>query len=90
MNLQKSWEITRRHLLAGYGRLLLPVREEPGVATVERFREWLDHNELELALDELEGLGRLNEVSSAFWRELSAAARHMNLPDHVARYEADL
>ena len=90
MDLQKSWEITSRHLEAAFNQLPLSIKEEPSVGSVERFHEWLAHNELELALDELEGLGQLNNCSSEFWRELLAAARNMNLRDHVARYERKL
>lgn len=56
MDLRGSWEITGGHLESAYNQLPLPIKEESSVASVERFREWLSHNELELALDELEGL----------------------------------
>ena len=90
MDLQKSWEITSRHLKAAFNQLPLSIKEEPSVGSVKRFHDWLAHNELELALDELEGLGQLNSCASEFWRELLAAARNMDLPEHVSRYETKL
>jgi hypothetical protein len=90
MDLRKSWKITQNHLEAAYSLLPLLIKEELSVGSVERFHEWLAHNELELALDELEGLGQLNNCSSAFWRELLAAAQNMNLQGHVVRYKSKL
>jgi hypothetical protein len=90
MDLHASWEITRVHLEAAYNQLPSPVKEDVSGPTVESFHEYLTHNELGLALDELEGLGQFNNCSSAFWRELAAAAQSMNLHEHVARYRAKL
>ena len=67
-----------------------PTREDIETGSLGRFEEWLGHNELELALDELEGLGEMNACSPRFWRELSHAARNMGLRKRSARYEAKL
>ena len=90
MNLEESWNITRHHL--GNARNLLPasVKENVEFGTLERLEEWLFHNELELALDEIEGLGELNDSPAKFWEALLAAAENMNLQLHVARYEFKL
>jgi hypothetical protein len=90
MDIHASWAITRGHLEAAYNQLPSPVKEDVSGPTAENVREWLNHNELGLVLDELEGLGQLNNCSSAFWRELAAAAQSLNLHDHVARYIAKL
>ena len=37
----------------------------------------LAHNELELAFDELEALGDANQVTGAYWEELTSAAALM-------------
>ena len=58
--------------------------EERG--SVKRYREWLDHNELELALDELEALAEINAVQRAFWESMLSAADEMKLTDHAERY----
>jgi hypothetical protein len=52
--------------------------------TVEDFLEFLEHNELELAWDELESMGRRGQRSETFWLKLSEAAATMNLSDKAA------
>ena len=49
-------------------------------------QEWLRHNELGLALDELEGLAEKCRAQSGFWLEMEAAARMMELAAHAERY----
>ena len=67
-----------------------PVEGDEGGFRVDRFREWMEHNELELALDELEGLGIDNVVPREFWAELRGAAREMGLGDHIERIDQKL
>jgi hypothetical protein len=50
-----------------------------------RLDEWLDHNELELALDELESPGEDNSVAPEYWQALVAAAERMGIDDRRAR-----
>lgn len=45
--------------------------------------EFLDHNELELALYELECLGEDNAVPPEYWRKLAEAARLMDLQERA-------
>lgn len=66
--------------------LPLPITEEPSIGSIERFEEYLSHNELELAMDELEGLGELNSDPLDFWHELASAAENMGLRDRAAIY----
>jgi hypothetical protein len=68
---------------------LLPYQLMVGEAggTRERFQEWLDHNELELALDDLADIGLANRAAACFWRELSAAAKNMGLDQKCAEYD---
>ena len=82
--LQESWARTTAHLRRA-ARLLpeVPAPSEDG--RVEQFREYLEHNELELALDALEALGECNPVPSEFWGHLREAAAEMRLEKHVAR-----
>jgi hypothetical protein len=56
--------------------------EEGG--TLESCAEWLQHNELELAFDELEMIGTANKVPDDYWVHL-AAAELMNLGAREAR-----
>ena len=47
----------------------------------------IEHNELELALDELEMLGGINKVPRQFWVCLRDAAIEMQLPNHLLRLD---
>jgi len=82
---EQSWAVTRGHL--DNARHLLPerLRDSDEGWSLERYEEWLAHNELELALEELEGLGDENDAPTAFWAELLAAAENMGLAQHVER-----
>ena len=77
----KSWKITEtlleraRHALPD-----APVQhEQERAALLARYQEFLEHNELELALDILEELGRLISARGGFWRDLERAAENMGL-----------
>lgn len=84
-----SWARTERHLRQAREMLPEPPAEGPdATGSVDAFNEYLDHNELELALDALEMLGDGNSVRTEFWRELLAAAENMALSKHAVRYRA--
>jgi hypothetical protein len=75
-DLESSWERTRGHLAAGAAAL--------DRATADRhawqlFEEFLAHNELELALDELEAAAGAAAQARAFWGHLADAAQEMCL-----------
>lgn len=74
--LHESWRRTRAHLERA--RALLA--DDPQLA---RYQEFLDQNELELALDELEQVGEGAPVE--YWTALHAAAEEMGLAEHSAR-----
>ena len=82
-NLQKLWAAVRRDFDRARDLLPSPPAEKEG--SVDRLVEWLDHNELELALDELVALGCDNDAESAYWLALASAADRMMLSDHKAR-----
>jgi len=54
---------------------------------IERYQEFIEHNELELACDALESYANQNPVPVAFWIALRDAARKMDLRDNAARFE---
>ena len=85
--LERSWATTARHLNAA--RNQLPKVLAPGAegATVSGFEECLRHNEMELALDELEDLGLTNEPPPEFWRQLVQAAENMGLSERATDFE---
>jgi hypothetical protein len=76
-DIEKSWRLTTRHLNAA--------RLELKQHNLHNYDEWLAHNELELAFDELENIGNGGPVSRKFWLEMLAAAESMKLQDHMAR-----
>lgn len=52
----------------------------------KQFVEYLDHNELELALDEIEAISDSFELPREFWQCLIKASNSMGLKDHSKRY----
>jgi hypothetical protein len=79
---QKSWKITET--LLERARHALPIRHEHEYAALStQYREFLEHNELELALDTLEELGHLISARGEFWRDLERAAENMGLVDRL-------
>jgi hypothetical protein len=79
-DLEASWRRTRAHLAAGAG-----CAEAEGTALHELkgYRAFLDHNELELALNELEAVAETRPQSPQFWTHLRDAAEEMNLVSRV-------
>ena len=84
--LHQSWQRTRTHLAAAAALLPANPRPNPEGGSLQRYAQFLEHNELELALDELEGLAAMNAVTPAFWSEVAEAAAEMKLGDHERRY----
>jgi len=86
-DLERSWAATAKHLTAA--RDQLPEVPAPGAegASLSGFEECLRHNEMELALDELEDLGLTNAPPAEFWRRLMYAAENMELTDRAADYK---
>jgi hypothetical protein len=90
IELLSRWKATRWHLEKA--RQLLPpdAVENAGeipdenMATMATFQDFLDHNELELVLEQLEDVGELNNCSGGFWRHREKAARIMGLEERAA------
>jgi DNA-binding SARP family transcriptional activator len=83
--LRQSWKITET--LLERAKLALPAphkaREKDYAALLAQYREFLDRNELELALDMLEELGDLAPCRGRFWRDLARAAENMGLRERA-------
>jgi hypothetical protein len=80
--LVKSWKVTET--LLERARHALPAHHGQEYATLlTQYREFLEHNELELALDILEELGHLISARGGFWRDLERAAENMGLGDRL-------
>lgn len=88
-DLRSSWATTSRHLIASKGHLPSPLPNE-ALDALQQMDEFLNHNELELALEEAEFLGNLCHSPPAFWAELRRAAENMGLSEASSRYAARL
>jgi hypothetical protein len=60
--------------------------EEASQASLCRFDEYLSHNELGLAMEELAALGSEYPCKAAFWRRLEDAANGMELPNAAVEF----
>jgi hypothetical protein len=54
-------------------------------AQIKHFKEFIDHNEFELALDALEELGEIARYPGGFWRDLKRADLAMELNSRADR-----
>jgi hypothetical protein len=81
----KSWKITET-LLERARRALSARDERQYAALLSRYREFMEHNELGLALDILEELGHLVSARGGFWRDLERAAENMGLAERLPAF----
>lgn len=81
----KRWKVTEAHL--EHARGLLPAAPPDLAAEYNRrlsdYRSYLEHNELELALDMLQELGDLVPCRGGYWRNLERAAETMELRGRI-------
>ena len=85
--LEKSWAVTVQLLEEARALLRRDATPGPDGGTLARYQDYLGHNELELALDELADVGVANSPPREFWRKLCRAAENMELKGHVAQFE---
>jgi hypothetical protein len=88
--LERSWAITREHLAEAKAALLSALPRPEGSAMFAAYEDYLDHNELELALDELESIAENVKANAIFWRDALSAAESMGLVRHAERYRHQL
>ena len=79
--LQRAWEETRADLERA--RSCMPRSIDSQI--FDQYTQFVDANELELALDELEAIAGNTACPPEFWQSLLAAAERMNLTEHVPR-----
>jgi hypothetical protein len=84
MDLPKLWAQIIADL--EQARSTLP-NDAPNDKTIFEYKEFLSHNELELACDMLESYAVTHTVTKQFWLALRDAAAKMELYDRVRRYE---
>jgi len=85
----KIWAETEQYLLAARATVEAPMTGENGFSEI-RFLEYIDHNELGLALTELEGIPIFNEVPHEFWQLLLNAAAIMGIEEKIAEFKSRL
>lgn len=88
-DLTSSWAITFGHLIASKNHLPSPL-PTGAVEILRQMDEFLSHNELGLALNELESLGELCHSPPVYWEELRLAAENMGLSEESSRFAARL
>jgi hypothetical protein len=76
-----SWERNRGHLARAWSQL-------PIGANTDLYQEFLDHNELGLAMEMLAEAGTDCDVPTGFWKDLADAATEMKEPGKAAEYLA--
>jgi hypothetical protein len=81
--LRKSWAISLRHLAASRFYLEEHLVSKDAEESWINAQAFLHHNELELALEELQELGELCFAPRVFWSELLLAAENMGLADNA-------
>ena len=75
-----SWERTRGHLARAWVEL------PPGILS-NSYQEFLDHNELGLAMEALAEAGDVRVAGRAFWLALADAASEMDMMTEVRIYQ---
>ena len=83
-DLPKLWALIKADLLRARNLLPNSCDDSPSVL---QYREFLEHNELELACDALEESAKDRSVSRDFWLALHDAASKMHLEENAARYQ---
>ena len=86
----KHFEQVTSHLNIAFQCLRKPIQNNPVGGSLESFNEYLAHNELELALEELEGLAGINIANNDFWKAMIKASELMDLTEHKSWYESKL
>jgi hypothetical protein len=89
VTLHKRWQVTQTLLQRAKCALPTPpqAQQDEFAILLARYQHFLDHNELELALDMLEEVGDLLPCRGGYWRDLARAARTMGLTERVPQLE---
>ncbi len=84
-DLWKRWKVAAAHLEHARGLLPSPSANVPAEygRLLSDYRSYLEHKELELALNRLQELGDLVPCCGGFWRNLERAAQTMRLHDRM-------
>ena len=89
MNLKDSWKKTTQHLAKAF-QLLPENFKEGDTETASSYKDFIEHDELELAMEQLEGLGEQNNCKPEFWEQLILASKSMGLESRTEYYKTKL
>ena len=81
--LLENWRITERYLKQAIALLPTDAVLECEDGSLEGCRNWIRHNELGLAFEDLDALGKVNAVPRQYWMALRNAAENMGLTESV-------
>lgn len=81
-SLHHSWKITNDYLEAAYKLLPNAIESE----AIKNYIEFIENNELELAMNTLDDLGCFFNASNEFWFQLEQAAINMGLSDSADKF----
>ena len=84
--LRQSWKVTVKHLKASRELLPAELYFEEAIEFEKQYSEYLEHNELELAMNALDDLGILCNVPNEYWYQLEQAALNMGLAIDAQRF----
>lgn len=81
---EKRWAVTRKRLDDAF-QLLQSIRSDSEARRCfDWYRDELEHNELELALDALEQLAESSTLPANVWEAFAVAAESMDLAERAA------
>lgn len=84
----KSWERTSNFLLKAKGFASINSLSKTEIETLKDFDEFLEHNELGLAFEQLIYLAETVDFPKEFWKEMILAAKEMKLEDEIKKCES--
>lgn len=87
--LWKRWKVCETLLKRAHSALPNPeAKEEQQFRALEKaFLEYIEHNEIELALNKLEEMGEIVTARGGFWKDLIRVAETMGLSDRIPHFE---
>ena len=88
--LRRSWRITERYLEQAIAALPADGVLECEDGSLERCRDWLQHNEFGLVFEELDALAKVNDVPREFWVAMLAAAEAMGFTESAGEFRQTL
>ena len=84
--LEKQWKLTIAELESARGYIPPEGLDDELAKYLHEYNEFLEHNELELALDMLEEIGESMSLPEEFWRSAKKSAEIMGLEKRYTYY----